>query len=156
MCEDSKNPVKLLVLTSISQLLSGTKCCSVNNGKPHVHCIKAENQRHEKIHIKGTVSTRSGSGQLSFTLASTPQWDVDFFAYGQRVKNETAPARKLRHLAGEFAGTQNAENSFISIRDPHEFDAACEDDKDAMVGGSLIEEDLVRFYLSPRAGCRKL
>lgn len=92
MCEDSANPVKLLILTSLSEVVTGKKCCSVNNGKPHVHRIKAENQRHEKVHVRGHVTTRSGLGQLKFakTGNSGAQWAVDFLAYGQRITSEAA------------------------------------------------------------------
>ena len=51
----------------------------------------------------------------------------------------------MGHLAGEFAGPENAENSFNSVRDTHDLDAAGQDDENAMVGASLIEEDLARY-----------
>jgi hypothetical protein len=92
MCEDSARPVKLLILTSLTELAHGKKCCSVNNGKPHVHRIKAENQRHEKVHVRGNVTTRSGLGQLAFAkgASSGQQWSVDFLAYGQKITSEAA------------------------------------------------------------------
>lgn len=92
MCEAKANPVKLLVLISITELTSGGKCCSVNNGRSHSHLIKAENQRREKIHIRGTVKTRSRVKQLMFNKMGTKQneWSVDFIAYGQRQSFEEA------------------------------------------------------------------
>ena len=69
MCEDKAQPVKLLIIRSVTELSSGKKCCAVNNGSPHAHAIKAENQRYEKVHIKGNIVTRSTKKQLTFSSA---------------------------------------------------------------------------------------
>jgi hypothetical protein len=92
MCDATVQPVKLLIIRSVTELASGNKCCSLNNGKPHVHCLKAENQRRERVHIKGKVTTRSLSKQLSFSRAGTTgsEWVVDFLAYGQRISTQQA------------------------------------------------------------------
>jgi hypothetical protein len=92
MCEDKNQPASLLLVRSISALCSGKKCCAVNNGKPHEHRIKAENQRHERVHIRGNVTTRSARKQMTFTRAGVTgnDWDVDFIAYGQTVSSQEA------------------------------------------------------------------
>jgi hypothetical protein len=93
MCEDKSQPAKLLTVRSLTQLVAGKKCCAVNNGSPHNHCIKAENQRRERVHIKGTVTTRSAKKQLSFARAGNTRgddWDVDFLAYGQQITTQHA------------------------------------------------------------------
>src|SRR5258708_6313153 len=92
MCEDKAQPVKLLIVKSVTELSSGKKCCAVNNGSPHAHAIKAENQRYEKVHIKGNVVTRSRKKQLSFSSAGSARtdWDVDFLAYGQSISGQAA------------------------------------------------------------------
>ena len=92
MCEDKRHPANLLMVKSLTELASGKKCCAVNNGKPHHHCLKAENQRREKVHIRGNVTTRSPNKQLDFTQAGRtgPDWDVDFLAYGQQITEQRA------------------------------------------------------------------
>jgi hypothetical protein len=92
MCEDRKQPAKLLTVKSVTELASGRKCCAVNNGSAHNHSLKAENQRREKVHIKGSVTTRSAKKQVSFSRAGSTgdDWDVDFLAYGQQISAQHA------------------------------------------------------------------
>jgi hypothetical protein len=92
MCEDKAQPAKLLIVKSVTELTSGKKCCSVNNGRSHRHLIRAENQRREYVHIKGNVSTRSATKQFTFThgLHTKDDWDVDFLAYGQQTSAQQA------------------------------------------------------------------
>ena len=92
MCEKEARPLKLLVLTSVTEVSSGRKCCAVNNGRPHTHVIRAENQRREKIHIRGVVRTRSSVKQLMFSKvgSTADEWNVDFNAYGQIISSEEA------------------------------------------------------------------
>jgi hypothetical protein len=92
MCEDKRQPASLLIVKSVSALSSGKKCCAVNNGKPHEHRIKVENQRHEWVHIQGKVMTRSAHKQMTFTRAGMKgdEWDVDFIAYGQTISSQEA------------------------------------------------------------------
>lgn len=92
MCEDKCQPTSLLIVKSMSALSSGKKCCAVNNGKPHEHRIKAENQRYEWVHIRGNVTTRSARKQMTFTCAGVTGdgWDVDFMAYGQIITSQEA------------------------------------------------------------------
>lgn len=92
MCEDKNSPVKLLAVKSVTELMSGKKCCSVNNGSPHRHCIKAENQRREKVHIRGNVITRSNNKQLMFSNIGNAEeaWGVDLLAYGQCISIQSA------------------------------------------------------------------
>jgi hypothetical protein len=91
MCEQSVEPVKLLKIKSVAEAL-GNKCCFVNNGKPHAHVLKAENQRRERVHVKGHVTTRSAKKQLIFLSAGNTgdDWTVDFIAYGQRISSQQA------------------------------------------------------------------
>ena len=92
MCEAKVQPVKLLIVKSVTELSTGKKCCAVNNGSPHVHRVAAENQRREKVHVKGRVDTRSTAKQLTFSVSgnSGSNWDVDFLAYGQVVSSQYA------------------------------------------------------------------
>ena len=92
MCEDKKQPAKLLAVRSLTELTSGRKCCAVNYGNAHNHCLKAENQRREKVHIKGRVTTRSTKKQVSFSRSGSTNddWDVDFLAYGQQISTQHA------------------------------------------------------------------
>jgi hypothetical protein len=92
MCEDKRQPASLLIVRSVTALSSGKKCCAINNGKLHEHRIKAENQRHEWVHIRGNVTTRSARKQMTFTRAGVTgnDWDVDFIAYGQTVTSQEA------------------------------------------------------------------
>jgi len=92
MCEDKRQPASLFIVKSVSALSSGKKCCAINNGKPHEHRIKAENQRHEWVKIRGKVTTRSLCKQMTFTCAGVTgsDWDVDFVAYGQTISSQEA------------------------------------------------------------------
>jgi hypothetical protein len=115
MCEDKKHPAKLLIVRSLTQLASGKKCCSINNGSAHYHCVKAENQRRERVHIKGTVITRCANKQLSFahTGHTRHDWDVDFLAYGQQISAQNATI---------VIGTVHSPTEDIEARLEYEYD----------------------------------
>jgi hypothetical protein len=115
MCEGKKQPASLLTIRSVTRLASGKKCCAVNNGSPHNHCIKAENQRREKAHIQGTVSTRSANKQLSFAHAGQTHqdWNVDFLAYGQQISTQHATI---------IVGTVHSSSEDVEARLEYEYD----------------------------------
>ena len=73
MCEAKVQPVKLLIVKSVTELSTGKKCCAVNNGSPNVHRVAAENQRREKVHVKGRVDTRSTAKQLTFSVSGNSE-----------------------------------------------------------------------------------
>jgi hypothetical protein len=68
---------------------------------------------------------------------------------GKRTaQNEAAPTRKLGYLAGELARSENAQNRFNTVRHADDLDTTGQDDKNAVVSGFLIEEDIALVYMA--------
>lgn len=84
MCEDTLDTGRNLTFTSVTELQSGAKHCSVNDGRSHFHCIKTENRRREIATVVGSVRTHSLRKQIDFlrNSAALPTWDVDLQALG--------------------------------------------------------------------------
>jgi hypothetical protein len=76
--------------------------------------------------------------------------------FASTAQDQTAAAREQVHLAGEFTSLDHGENSFNSVQYTDDFNAAAEDDEDAMFRTPLVEHRLARSYVARHTERREL
>jgi hypothetical protein len=88
MCRKPHDTGRLIIITSVAERASQREHCDINDGTPHYHTIRVENQRRETVRVKA----RSSATTVEFTPAAAPPttWNADFFGGSRTITRERA------------------------------------------------------------------
>ena len=112
----------------------------------------------DQVHAAQHERAQENLAEPGIRLHNAPQIrPADFqqrARFARPASHQAAPARELRHFAGEHPAAKHGDDSFPSARNSDEFDAAFQNDEDAVMRVSPLEKDFARPRLPLLAECR--